>query len=249
MNFTYAELTKIYQLLREKKFDFSFYDDYKKSNKAVIIRHDVDISIEQAYRMACFEADMGVASTYFVLIRGDFYNPFNSRNQNYLNEILHMGHRIGLHFDETLYSQDDLVSEIQNEILIMSSVLKTDIKAVSMHIPSKKTLGSNYIIGDGSVVNSYSDIFFKEFKYISDSKMNWRENVYDIINSDQYSQIQLLTHPVWYHNDNCLMWDNVNQVLFEQLKNMYQDFNVHTNDCDKQLSFIDCIGEIYDKSK
>lgn len=249
MEFTYRELEKIYRMLADKNYSFSFYDDYAEKDKSVIIRHDVDISMEQAYNMACFETEMGVFSTYFILIRGDFYNPFNCRNQQYLRRIIQMGHRIGLHFDETLYTQHKIVDEIENEVEIMSSLLKTNISSVSMHIPSKKTLESSYVIKGGNIVNSYSDVFFKDFKYISDSKMNWRENVYDVINSNQYSRIHLLTHPVWYHTENCSMWDNVNRVLFEQLKNMHQDFMVHTDDCDKQLSLMECIGAIYDQNK
>ena len=83
----------------------------------------------------------------------------------------------------------------------MEWMIGMDVESVSMHIPSQRTLEANYIIKGGKIINSYSNVFFKEFKYVSDSKMHWRENVYDVIESGKYQRIHLLTHPVWYNKN------------------------------------------------
>ena len=49
-----------------------------------------------------------------------------------------------------------------------------------------------------SMINSYSSKFFKEFKYLSDSRMHWRENVEAVIKSHDYHRLHILTHAFWY---------------------------------------------------
>ena len=66
-----------------------------------------------------------------------------------------------------------------------------------MHRPSKKTLEANYDLGD--VVNSYGKEFFNGFKYVSDSRRRWREDVNEVIQSDKYNRLHILTHAFWYN--------------------------------------------------
>ena len=248
MTFTNKEIVEILNQLKHNNYVFSNYTNYDKKKKNVILRHDVDISIEEAYKMAKLEYTLDVTSTYFILIRGDFYNPFNKRNVELIKEMKGMGHQIGLHFDETLYPEDaNLPKLIEKEIDVMRSLLGIEINSVSMHIPSRRTLESNYVISDGAIVNSYGDEFFKHFKYVSDSKMNWREDVYEVIQSGKYSNIHLLTHPVWYNINEYSMWDNVTKVMYSNLHNMYEDFSVHTDGVKNSKTISECIGALYDK--
>lgn len=230
MDFTFEEYGHIIDSLKKQNYEFTNYKDWNKYDKPVILRHDVDISLEKAYEMARFEQSVGVESTYFVLITGDFYNTFNKQNIEIVKKIADCGMDIGLHFDETIYSRDcDIVTAIEREIMVMEWMIGMDVESVSMHIPSQRTLEANYIIKGGKIINSYSNVFFKEFKYVSDSKMHWRENVYDVIESGKYQRIHLLTHPVWYNKNNMPMWDTVSQILKKQAKETYKNFEVHTN--------------------
>lgn len=54
-------------LLREKGYSFADYLNYSNFNKAVILRHDVDFSLEKALEMAEIEKKEEVQSTYFIL--------------------------------------------------------------------------------------------------------------------------------------------------------------------------------------
>lgn len=47
-------------------------------------------------------------------------------------------------------------------------------------------------------MNSYSTEFFHEFKYLSDSRRHWREDVTEIIRRGEHSRLHILTHPFWY---------------------------------------------------
>jgi hypothetical protein len=203
MEFTYKSYMDLLQLLRNKEYVFNFYhEDVNKSEKSVILRHDVDFSIENAYQMAKYENELGVKSTYFVLLSTNFYNIFSRESTKMLEDIMELGHEIGLHFDEKRYeckSIDEMVRYAENESFILGNLLKRKVKVISMHRPSLLVLEND--IKFDNLINSYSTIYFKDMKYISDSRMNWREDAFATIDSDNYNRLHILTHPFWYSSN------------------------------------------------
>ena len=149
--------------------------------------------------MAELESEIGIHSTYYTLLSTDLYNIFSENNVKALKNIIRLGHDIGLHFDEQKYSGLG-ISELQKEIIKEANILRcatgSAVYSVSMHKPSKTMLESNIHIE--GLINSYSTKFFKEYKYVSDSRMNWREDIIDIITSGNHSKLHILTHPYWY---------------------------------------------------
>ncbi|WP_206460016.1 hypothetical protein [Anaerovorax sp. IOR16] len=199
MEFTFGAYGKLIECLREYGYCFADYLNYKNYDKSVILRHDVDMDLQKAVEMAKFEFDLGVSSTYYVLITSDFYNVFSKNNQKHLQEIIGFGHTVGLHFDEAKYGQEtDIVEAIEEEAALLAQCIGTEVTTVSMHRPSSKTLEANYKINGGKIVNSYGTEFFKNFKYVSDSRRNWRENVFEMAKSGEHSKLHILTHPIWY---------------------------------------------------
>ena len=203
MNFTYASYRDLLSLLRERGYVFRSYHDYKDAPRCVILRHDIDTSLSQAVKLAELEAEEGVQSTWFVLLRTDFYNAFSKAGEEALDRIRSLGHEIGLHFDEASYvpalSPDEVIQNIIKEQGLLSSILETEVTTVSMHRPSKATLEADYRIP--GIVNSYGKTFFHDFKYLSDSRRRWREPVLDIIRSGEYDRLHILTHAFWYHEE------------------------------------------------
>lgn len=94
-------------LLREKGYSFADYLNYSNFNKAVILRHDVDFSLEKALEMAEIEKKEEVQSTYFILLSTNFYNIFSKESCDIIKKIQSLGHNIGLHFDEKKYDITD----------------------------------------------------------------------------------------------------------------------------------------------
>lgn len=197
MEFTYKEYEKLIGVLKKSGYTICGYENYLLYEKPVILRHDVDMSIEKAFEMALIEYGMGVKSTYYVLISSDFYNVYSKYNIERLRKMQLMGHTIGLHFDEERW-EDNILKAIEKEVDILEKMLEKEVVSVSMHRPSDITLKSNYEIKAGRVINSYSKTFFEEFKYVSDSRRNWREDIFKIIESGQYNRLHILTHPMWY---------------------------------------------------
>ena len=200
MGFSYTFYSNMIRALKENNYTFVNYENYKNENKSVILRHDIDNSISAARELAQIEEREGVNSTFFVLLKTDFYNVASAASLHGIRDIQKMGHEIGLHFDEKAYgsiSHEEVIEKIVHECKILGEIIDTSIKSVSMHRPSKDLLEANIQIP--GIINSYANVFFSEFKYLSDSRHNWREPVMDIIQSNQYERLHILTHAIWYH--------------------------------------------------
>jgi len=129
---------------------------------------------------------------------------------------------IGLHFDETAYEyhmESDMIRAIQKECGILSEMLGCNVSAVSMHRPSKKTLEADLKVP--GVENAYGKTFFREFKYLSDSRCHWREPVLEIIRSETYDLLHILTHPFWYHEQEQTITQSVEDFIRSASRERY----------------------------
>lgn len=228
MEFSYKAFSDLIDLLKKKGYIFSSYHNYKEKEKCVIFRHDVDSSIEKALELAKIERLKDIKSTYFMLLSTNFYNIFSKDSYRMLSEIIDLGHEIGLHFDETRYeikSNEEFKLHVENEIKVLEILFKKPIRSVSMHRPSKWVLDNDIVFDN--IVNSYSNDFFKSFKYVSDSRMNWREDVVKIIKSDEYKKLHILTHPFWYAENNESMKDKLTRFInsANKQRTKYQEDN------------------------
>ena len=220
MDFTYKAYTNLITIIREHGYSIASYDDWSKFDKSVILRHDVDYDIGKALEFAALEKDIGVNSTYFVLLTGNFYNLFSKVNLDKLHTISSFGHEIGLHFDETQYdSLDNIELKIKQEIHVLEELLGMPVRTISMHRPSRYILDSDLQI-DG-IVNSYGKDFFSDIKYLSDSRRNWKEPVEDIIISEQFKRLQILTHAFWYNEQNLDIHDSIYRFVNSANKERY----------------------------
>lgn len=217
MEFTYKAYKNLIEKLKIKNYEFCDYENYEKNKKSVILRHDIDTSLEKALEIAKLEKSLEVSAYYFILLSTDFYNINSKKSSEILKEIIKLGGKIGLHFDETKYeinTKEDYVKYINYELKILSYIFEEKINVVSMHRPSKEFLEMNLEIPN--VINSYQKKFFKDFKYVSDSRMFWRENIEEIIEKDDYNKLHILTHSFWYSNNQN---ESMKEKLISYIKN------------------------------
>lgn len=213
MDFTYNSYKLLLQSLHDNGYKFCTYNNYPREGKCVIMRHDIDYSLEQAIKLARFENEFGIKTTYFVLLSSDFYNPASSSSYKYLHEIIALGHFIGLHFDETAYSYSDFPIEfyIRKEARVLSEILDININSFSLHRPDHHTIETELKIP--GLVNAYGDVFFREFKYLSDSRRKWREPVEELVNSKRYMRMHILTHAFWYHDKEQSIEETISEFI------------------------------------
>lgn len=243
MKFTYEAYSKLVKKIINRGYIITDYEGYHNYEKCVILRHDVDLSITKALELAKLEADMGVTSTYFVLISSPFYNVFSKKTFKEMEQIKLLGHNIGLHFDELNYSDQyynangGIKAAIFYEAEMLERVIGEKVKYVSMHRPSKKTLDSNYDLSP--MVNSYGEKFFSEFKYISDSRRLWHDNVEKIIEQEEYNYIQILTHAFWYNQYEMSIEESIKEFVGRAITERYIDLEDNITDLKSILKMED----------
>lgn len=248
MHFSYDSYRQLVQLLREHHYSLTDYYHYKEVSKPCILRHDIDYSPERAFQFAKVEEQIDVHSTYFVLLTCDFYNVFSTKNRAMFQEMAAMGHTIGLHFDEVTYFDnasespnlppeeyaEKLVGLIQTEVETLSNALDLKVDTVSMHRYSKLCLESDLKIP--GIINSYGQEFFKGFKYFSDSRRRWREDVIGYVCEEKFEKLHILTHAFWYYETEMNLKDTLTSYLNEARADRYEMLNRNFTRLDDALA-------------
>ena len=189
--------------LAKSNFSFVTYDNINWNENFILWRHDVDLSLNRALKLAKEEEALGVRATYFINIHSEYYNIYQKSQYNIINEILDLGHSIGLHFDASFYPSLDknlLEEKINLERDLIEKNFQTTISVFSFHDPSTsdlKFLESSY----AGLINCYSEKFWNNVPYCSDSNGIWRyETLSDFLATPNLKCAQVLTHPGWWQD-------------------------------------------------
>jgi UDP-N-acetylglucosamine 2-epimerase len=200
---------KLIKGLLENGYKFPSFVNYSKNlaknEHFVLMRHDIDISIEKAVEIAKIEYELGVTSTYFFMIRNDFYNIFSKSGTRLVNEILSLGHHLGIHFDCSSYddniTEDEINKECSKEVEILKKWFNKDVDAVSFHRPSNLVLEGSPAL-TFPIIHTYTKTLFKHVHYVSDSRGEWKYgHPFDQDAFKNKKPIQILTHPIWWSNE------------------------------------------------
>jgi peptidoglycan/xylan/chitin deacetylase (PgdA/CDA1 family) len=157
----------------------------------------VDFDIKPAYDLAMIENEFNVSSTFFIMTTSFTYNPMHSCNRKMLKEMSDLGFEIGLHFDPWVYgdmNDEELFNKLNMEAEILSSITGKKVKSLSLHNPS---MHGEYPLFK-EYKNAYDPRIFSPEKYISDSIMVFRHDIYEFLKKSKDSTIQVLLHPLHY---------------------------------------------------
>lgn len=195
-------------------YKFSSFDsDGPPEHKEILLRHDVDLSLGRALAMAELERELGVRSTYCVLLSAPVYDLTAPQNVRTLKRISKLGHDIGLHFDSHRYwnaaeapSAESVAANVAHELAVLSRLIGEDLSTASFHIPPDWVLDREF----GTFTNTYAPQFFSEIGYVSDSSQKWCTD--DPFPNGLADTFQLLVHPGLWHTDHRPMSDIVEEI-------------------------------------
>jgi peptidoglycan/xylan/chitin deacetylase (PgdA/CDA1 family) len=193
---------------------YTFHGFEPLSEKAVVVRHDIDLSATAALEMAELEADLGVETTYCFMLTTPAYSLRN--RVDLLERVLSLGHDIALHFDTHHYWDGDpgptaLESAVRIECETLGRLANTAVDTVSFHMPSEWVLGRRY----EGFENTYQPRFFGDIDYVSDSRQKWRDR--PPFEGPIPEQVQILVHPGLWTPENRGMDAIVRDVRAERL--------------------------------
>lgn len=164
-----------------------YADITNKTREFIILRHDVEFSIERAWALSKIEHAAGISSSYFVQVTNNTYNILSKKSLDILRDMHLQGHHIGLHFHLNGISNLEKIKEsIVRETKILSDMSGIKIDRYSFHRPTKDVLRAN--IGIKGLINAYDTKYFTfvediqpetilEVKYIADSMHQWNYGV------------------------------------------------------------------------
>ncbi len=221
------------ETLEKIKESHKFSNFFNCSTQDVILRHDVDVSLPHALKIAKLENQINVSSTFFILFHAELYNPFSQNMIEIVKQIYDLGHTIGLHYNSEILLKHNLDPTliILKEIETMESHYDIPIRVISAHDPgTNKKLSLDL---PQRIVDVYSEKFISDRKYISDSVQNWKEGCF-CKNFKNYKKLQILTHPIWWTENNSSREFIINSLLSNEnntyhsdvlfLKNKYKEY-------------------------
>lgn len=227
-----------------KKFIFRIASEYKfyKINKDTLskkvketkdkicfMRHDIDYSPENALKIAQLEYQSGISSTFTILLSGQYYNPFEKETRKKLKKIKNYGHDLGLHFDPTVHEikfESELQNFIAKETQALEDLLECKIEMFSFHNTTDFIMSCRSDTYAG-LINVYSNFFHQEVEYLSDSNGYWRFIAWDEFLAKNYKIIQILTHPIWWkENNNLPPFETIILNSLERFKNEILDYTL-----------------------
>ena len=126
------------------------------------------------------------------------------------------------------------------EAQVLTKVVGKDVTKVSMHRPSKEIIGADLKIP--GIINTYGSKYFKEYKYLSDSRRRWREPVIDLINRKQYERFQILVHPFWYNENELSLQDTVYRFINSANGERYHSLSENFTDLSDVMKESDVRG-------
>lgn len=239
--FSFDDYKEIINAIKDKGTYSTLYEAIGKE-KFIIMRHDVEYSVERARDLAEFEESMGFFSHYFFQCTNNAYNILSLKNKKILKNMHDKGHIIGLHFALNEVSDMKIIRKnIKREIDMLSDMLEFKIDTFSIHRPSTDSLKENIKLN--GIINAYQDDFFTfepnakpesdlRVKYLSDANHIWRYGYPSRDTIFKYDRIQILTHPfAWtkkgYDNlDNYKSLVNEKYIeLLDSIDNECKDFS------------------------
>ncbi len=192
----------------------SFRDYNEKNSNTLILRHDVDYTLNGVLEMARIEYELGCTSSFLFRVHADEYNLFTCVAILLVRELLGMGHEIGLHFEamnvgraleinpEVLLKREKLVIE---SILDLPVITCSEHRELSGQIHGTQIFEKNYDpYQAGFKFYAMDKRFCNEMKYISDSNANWREGD-PLEHYGRHQRMQVLIHPDWWFEKDLLL--------------------------------------------
>jgi hypothetical protein len=165
-------------------YRFAFFDQTPEQGD-VLLRHDVDLSLDAALRMAELEAGVGVPSTYFLMTQSVFYNLASPEGLRALNRLRELGHGVGLHAVWPGAELDERFDPI-----------------VAWHNPDPNYMSEPL----NGALNVMQAPYFDPDHYRSDSNHSWRHGCpHEALARGEFEWLHLLVHPeLWVYPGNTM---------------------------------------------
>jgi hypothetical protein len=190
--FDLAHYRELLDAARAGGYRFATFETEPEAG-AILLRHDVDLSLEAALQLARLEHELGAHATYFLMTESVFYNLDSGQGRETLRELRDLGHAVGLHAVYPRASQDDRFDAV-----------------LAWHNPEPQYVNDPV----SGFVNVMQPPWFTKGKYRSDSNQHWREGCpHEKLRAGEFEWLQLLTHPEIWVYDGATMRETMHAMI------------------------------------
>jgi hypothetical protein len=203
--FTYEEYRYILNQVRGKyimtDYTGALLTTLNTDSNIAVLRHDVDVELSKAIKLAEIENELGLVSTFFIMVTSDAYNICSKESRKIINKLISFGHNLGLHFDPTVYSNSsnhNLELCAYKEKRILENQFSIEVNALSYHCYYKLPERLKFETG---MINVSEEPFMTQLKYFADSYGCWKFG--HPLKSEHFSSgkpLHLSFHPEWWND-------------------------------------------------
>ena len=241
--FSYNEFKNLINMVQQNLPIVDYKDVNDNTKKFCVLRHDIEFSIDRAYKLAKIEKELGVVSTYTVQVRNNTYNALSEKNIDLISKIKELGHHIGLHQNPpSSMKLDTLKDYIMRDITILEDCYGFEIDRFAFHRPKKEYL--NCYIELDNRINCYDKKFFYFFEqrpkslemlYLADSNHKWKYGYPLDFDFSKINKLQLLTHPFSWSDSGGDNYGNFVTLIRERNDELVNSMNTETNTFPQEL--------------
>ncbi len=246
MDFSINQYKRLLKKLNSKNYEFQTFLEFIKApkEKAIILRHDVDLLPLNSLRFAKIQNEIGIKGTYY------FRAVPESWDENVIAEISGLGHEIGYHYENLTTKNGDLklaIEDFKKNLEALRNI--ASVSTICMHGSPKsnydsKDLWKKYDYHDYGIIGEpYFDVDFNKVLYLTDTGRMWdghkvsvRDRVKTTLGQSYHStnqiidafgigqlqdQIMFTFHPQRWH-ENPLQWTK--ELLFQNTKNIVKKY-------------------------
>mgnify|MGYP003634640091 FL=1 len=241
--FSYNEFKNLIGIVKQNLPIVDYKDVKDNTKKFCVLRHDIEFSIDRAYKLAKIEKELDVVSTYTVQVRNNTYNALSEKNIDLISKIKELGHHIGLHQNPpSSMKLDTLKDYIMRDITILEECYGFEIDRFAFHRPKKEYL--NYYVQLDNKINCYDKKFFHFFEnrpesleilYLADSNHKWKYGYPLDFDFSKINKLQLLTHPFSWSDSGGDNYGNFVTLIRERNDELVNSMNTETNTFPQEL--------------
>jgi hypothetical protein len=177
--FTLEHYRELLRAAREGGYRFGTFGT-PPSRGDLLVRHDVDLSLEAALEMAELETEEGATTTYLLMTRSVFYNLASREGERAIARLRVLGHQVGLHAVHPEAELDERFDPV-----------------MAWHNPEPEYMTARV---EGAA-NAMEETYFGPATYRSDSNHRWRSGCpHEELRSGAFPWLQVLIHPeIWVY--------------------------------------------------
>jgi len=242
MDFTLAKYEELLQSLLNAGYSFQTFSEHLKApmERCVILRHDVDDKPSNSLKFAQIQHNRDIKGTYY------FRCVPQSYNVDIIQEIHHLKHEIGYHYEEMDICNGNIPESLvlfQKNLNLLRKIAPVD--TICMHgsprskFDNKDLWKTNNYTDYQIIGEPYFDLNFNKIGYLTDTGRRWNGEKYSIrdkvnsafhfnyrttndiiealLKNELPNQMMLTFHPQRW-NSNLFSWGK--ELIFQNTKNI-----------------------------